>query len=219
LIGGVGVPAGVHYYEKIAASLSGDNPFPILLAHANLEMGRNFIVEGRIERLAEYLGGIFTDLSRAGATVGTIAAVTPYICLEQLRAISPIPIIDLPAALNDEIRRLGLRRVGLFGTNFVIESDLFGYLDVEVVKPAREEIADVDAIYLRLARGGKGSQDDRERLSGIARRLIQDGGAQTIVLAGTDFVTLYDAEPPDFPAIDTSRAHIAAIVDSMASGI
>ncbi len=217
MIGGLGVPAGIHYYESIARALPHSNPFPILLAHADLETGRNFIVDGEIDRLAEYLGGILTALSRAGATIGAIAAVTPHLCLEQLRAVSPIPLVELPAALNAELKTQGLRRVSLFGTSFVAESDFFGYLDVDVVKPSPEEIRDIDTLYINLARGAKGTQADRERLSDIAHRLLEREGVETIVLAGTDFVSLYDAEPPDFRAVDASRVHVDAICATLRS--
>jgi len=100
LIGGLGVPAGVHYYEHIVRALPGANLFPMLLAHADLETTRNFVVAGDKDGLAAYLGGMFSELSHAGATIGAIAAVTPHLCLEQLRAASPIPIIDMPGALN-----------------------------------------------------------------------------------------------------------------------
>jgi aspartate racemase len=211
LIGGLGVPAGIHYYESIARAARGTNTFPLLLAHADLETTRNFVVAGDVAGLSEYLAGFLTSLSRAGATVGAIAAVTPHVCLEQLRAASPIPIIDMPAALNAELKKLDLHRIALFGTSFVVETDLFGYLDVEAVRPSPEEIADLDSIYLQLARGAKGTQQDRERVSGIAYRLLDREGVEAIVLAGTDFVALYDSDPPEFRAVDASRVHVDAI--------
>jgi len=219
LIGGLGVPAGVHYYENIARALPGANPFPILLAHADLETASNYASAGDKDGLAAYLGGIFTALSHAGATVGAIAAVTPHLCLEQLRIVSPIPIIDMPTVLNAAIHELGLKRVSLFGTSFVVESGLFGYLDADTVKPTPEETREVDTIYWRLARGAKASQADRERLSDVANRLLDREGVEAIVLAGTDFVALYDAEPPDFPAIDASTVHMEAIVRRMAGDV
>ena len=209
------MPAGIHYYEQIARAVPRANSFPILLAHADLETTRNFVVEGDKEGLAAYLGGIFSALSQAGATIGAIAAVTPHLCLEQLRGASPIPIVDMPSVLNAALRELGLRRVSLFGTSFVVESDLYGYLDVETVKPSPEEIRDIDAIYIRVARGEKGTPLDRERVSGIAHRLLEREGVDAIVLAGTDFVALYDDEPPDFRAVDASRVHVDAIIKEM----
>ncbi len=105
--------------------------------------------------------------------------------------------------------------MSLFGTSFVVESDLFGYLDVEAVKPTADEIREVDAIYLRLARGDEATVSDRERLSGIAHRLLEREGVAAVVLAGTDFVAMYDAEPPDFPAVDAACVHVDAIVKRM----
>src|SRR5436305_79632 len=117
LIGGLGVPAGIHYYEEITRALPRGNAFPVLFAHADLETARNFFVAGDAEGLAAYLGGMLTSFSQAGATIGAIAAVTPHLCLNELRATSPIPIVDLPSALNAELRKQGLRRVSLFGTS------------------------------------------------------------------------------------------------------
>ncbi|HET9391914.1 MAG TPA: aspartate/glutamate racemase family protein [Candidatus Rubrimentiphilum sp.] len=216
LIGGLGVPAGIHYYESIVRA--SPDKSAVLLAEADFETARDFVVAGDTEALSQYLAGMLTSLSREGATIGAVAAVTPHVCLEQLRSASPIPIIDLPSALNAALAERGLRRVSLFGTSFVIETDLFGCLDVEVVKPTPEEIRDIDAIYTRLARGGEGTMSDRERLSDIARRLLEKEHVDAIVLAGTDFVALYDAQPPDFPTIDASRVHIDAIIKRMAQG-
>src|SRR5207248_512670 len=91
LIGGLGVPAGIHYYESIARASQDDSTVRVFLAHADLEKTRNFVVAGDADGLSGYLAGILTSLSRAGATIGAIAAVTPHLCLEQLRSASPIP--------------------------------------------------------------------------------------------------------------------------------
>jgi len=219
LIGGLGVPAGIHYYESIARASQDNGDVSVFLAHADLEKARNFVVAGDADGLARYLSGILTSLSRAGATIGAIAAVTPHLCLEQLRSASPIPIVDLPSTLNDALAERGLHRVSLFGTSFVAETDLFGYLDAEAVKPSPQEIQEIDAIYTSLARGVAGTQNDRERISAIARRLLDREGAEAIVLAGTDFVALYDSQPPDFPAVDASRVHVDAIVKRMAQDL
>lgn len=70
----------------------------------------------------------------------------------------------------------------LFGTRFVIESDLFGRLSsAELVRPRSEELGD-------------------------------DEGVEAVVLAGTDLSLVFNASYTDFPNLDCAGVHIQAIM-------
>ena len=137
LLGGLGVGAAVHYYRELAAAhTSAGREMALVMVHASIGRVTGYATSGDRQGLAAYLAGLLERLKAAGATVGVLPAVTPHICIEQLKPIAPIPVIDLTQVVADHIRERQLGKVALFGTRFVVESNLYGRLDAaEVARP------------------------------------------------------------------------------------
>ena len=77
----------------------------------------------------------------------------------------------------------------------------------------------VHTIYNDIALTGKrGTPAEVAFLEGVARDLIDRGGAQAILLAGTDLSSFYAEHPPSFPFLDVAELHINEIVRRAASG-
>lgn len=218
LIGGLGVGATVHYYRAIAAACSARELLPrITIAHADAPTALALVGEGRIDGLADYLAGFVGELAQGGATFAAIPAITPHICRAQLKARSPLPLVDMLDVTAQHVKERKLSRVALFGTKFTIDSQLFGVLDgVEVIQPSDAEIAEIHRIYMELAINGRCSESDEKKLREIAATLGQRDGAEAIVLAGTDLNLIFDESRAGFPAVDCAAAHIDTIVDRMA---
>ena len=142
LIGGLGVGATVHYYERIAAACKVRGVVPdLLMAHADVDHGQNLVRTGRLDELAQYLCGFIDRMARAGATAAVIPAVTPHICIGAVKQRATIPVIDIVETIAQEMRARRLRRVALLGTVFTMEGSLWGQLSgVEIVKPQAGEI-------------------------------------------------------------------------------
>jgi aspartate racemase len=152
-------------------------------------------------------------LQAAGATIGVVPAVTPHLCIDELKALASIPVIDITRAVREAIHARGLSRVAVFGTRFVVESDLFGRLSgVDVVRPRGSEIAFVHDAYSQLAHTAVVSVEHRQRLAALAETLQTRDGVEAVVLAGTDFALMFDARDTPFPHVDCARAHIEAIM-------
>ena len=60
--------------------------------------------------------------------------------------------------------------------------------------------------------GKRGSQPETRFLEDVARDVIGQGGAQAILLAGTDLSSFYAEQPPTYPVLDLARLHIDEIV-------
>lgn len=166
--------------------------------------------------LAEYLNRYIRRMRAAGAELAAIPAVTPHYCIKELAATSPLPIVTIFGPLRDELSRRALRRVAIFGTRFVIESDFFGALaDVEVVRPQPDEIALVHTIYVELAAAGKGSAEKRAQLTSLAKTLVERDRVNAIVLAGTDLTLLFDESSAEFPCVDCAAAHLREILKQL----
>jgi aspartate racemase len=214
LLGGLGVGAAVHYYRELAAAhTSAGREMDLVMVHASIRRATEYASTGDRQGLAVYLASLLARLKSAGATVGVLPAVTPHICIEQLKPIAPIPVIDLTQVVADHIRKRHLARVALFGTRFVVESNLYGRLDAaEVVRPLDSEIAFIHDAYTQLAHTGRASEDHRERFIDLAETLRRRDGVEAIVLAGTDFVVMFDEATTPFPHVDCTRAHVDVVM-------
>jgi aspartate racemase len=217
LIGGLGVGATVHYYQAIVDALRRrGQAAQMLIAHADVERVLADVREGDLSALAGYLAGLFDRLAAAGATFGTVPAVTPHICFPELARRSRLPLVSIVAETARAIASRDLRRVGLFGTRFVIESDLYGQLtDVAVVRPRPEEIDLIHDTYVGIVNAGRGNGRDRDVLRRVAHTLIERDSVDAIVLAGTELALVFDGANTDFPVVDCAAVHIDGIVRRM----
>ena len=211
LVGGLGVPAGIFYYERLVEAFT-ETPLRLLFAHADAHRAVGHVRAGEIQELAEYLGAFIESLAAGGAEFAAISAVTPHICIDRIVARSPIPIVSILEAVREELERQR-PRVALFGSRYVIESDLYGALTgFGVVRPTAEEIETIDRVYQALALRGRESAEDRELFNTLGKELTKRHGLDAMLVAGTDLSPVFAEHPPDFPIIDCSRIHVDAIV-------
>jgi aspartate racemase len=220
IVGGLGVGATVHYYEKITAACKARGVVPDLaIVHADVDKGQGFVREGRLDQLADYLAGFIEQLARAGAEAAVLPAVTPHICVSELTSRIELPLINIVEAIGSELRKRQLKRVALFGTTFTMQGSLWGQLSgVEIVKPQPDEIAFVGQAYQRILDTQRGHDADTEGLRRIAADLQRRDGVEAVLLAGTDLAVIFDEETAGFPCIDCARLHIDAIVEWLSSG-
>jgi aspartate racemase len=214
LVGGLGVGATVHYYERLARGCERLG-FALDIVIANAQTPRVFAYVEAKDRngLAEYLNGYIRRMQAAGAEMAVIPAITPLYCAKELAATSALPIVSLVDPLNRELAERKVRRVTIFGTRFVIESDLFGALrGVEVVRPGPEEVDRIHKTYVELAATGEASPEKYEKLTALAYHLVSRHAVDAILLAGTDLTLLFNESNTDFPHVDCAAVHIREIL-------
>ena len=217
VIGGLGVGATVHYYDKITAACKARGVSPdLVIAHADVDYGQDLVRAGKLDELAGYLASFIRRMARDGAAAAAIPAVTPHICIAQLTKLTPLPLINIVDPIAAELRARKIRRVALFGTTFTMEGSLWGQLaDAEIVKPQPDEIAFVGQAYQRILDSQKADAGDARSLRRIAADLQRRDGVEAILLAGTDLAVMFDETTAGFPAIDVARLHIDAIVETL----
>jgi len=110
------------------------------------------------------------------------------------------------------------QRVAVFGTRFVIESDLYGMAPgVEIVRPQPSEIDTIHTTYVELAARGEASAEQHRILTTLAHTLRERDQVDAIIFAGTDLSLLFNDANTDFPAIDCAALHLAAILRGLLS--
>ncbi|MBS0517234.1 MAG: amino acid racemase [Proteobacteria bacterium] len=219
IVGGLGVGATIHYYERIAAACKARGFSPdLVFVHADVEHGQSLIRAGRLDALADYLVSFMERLARAGAQSVAMPAVTPHICIGEIRQRTRLPIIDIVDSIAAELRARRLRRVALFGTVFTMEGGLWGQLkEVEIVKPQPDELAFIGRAYQAILDTQKADAADAAGLRRIAADLQRRDGVEAILLAGTDLAVMFDEQTAGFPAVDVARLHIDTIVERLAA--
>ena len=219
IVGGLGVGATVHYYEKITAACKVRGIVPdLVIVHADVDYGQGLVRAGKLDELAGYLASFIDRMGRAGADAVAIPAVTPHICIAQTIARTRVPIISIVDPIAKELRTRTLSRVALFGTTFTMEGGLWGLLSgVEIIKPQPDEIAFIGQAYQRILDTQKADAGDAAGLRGIAHELQRRDGVEAILLAGTDLAVMFDETTARFSAIDVARLHIEAIVEKLSS--
>jgi aspartate racemase len=212
IVGGLGVGATIHYYEKITAACAARGIVPdLVFNHADANTGQGFVREGRLDRLGDYLARYIDRLAAGGAEAVAIPAVTPHIA--EIKQRTPVPLIDIVETIGRELRARRLKRVALFGTIFTMQGSLWGQMtDAGIVKPEPDEMKFVGEAYQRLLDTWTPAAGDVERLRGIAAALQERDGVESILLAGTDLAVIFDEANAGFPCIDVARLHIDAIV-------
>jgi len=218
IVGGLGVGATVHYYEKITAACKARAIAPdLVIVHADVDHGQGLIRAGKLDALARYLAGFIERLARAGAKTAVLPAVTPHICIEELTPLLPIPLLNIVDVLAAELKRRTARRIALMGSVFTVQGSLWGQLaDVEIAKPQPDEIAFIGQAYQRIL-DGKTTPTDADDLRRIATTLQKRDGVELVLLAGTDLALMFDEATAGFPCLDVARLHIDAIVERLAT--
>jgi aspartate racemase len=215
LIGGLGLEAGIYYYKHLAKAHDDLGvPLQLVLVHADVNKAVGHMFAGELEELAQYELSLVRQLAAAGAGVAAIPAVTPHACIDAVMEASPVPLVNILHAIRDELQARGIRRIALLGTQFVIHSDLYGALpdSIDVIRPTAQESARIDELYRAYAVTGIGGGDERAELNRIGRNLCARERLDAIVLAATDLSALFESREPEFPYVDASRVHIAAIM-------
>lgn len=213
LVGGLGVGATIHYYQKLAEAHEVHGcTLDIVITHAETTRIFEYVKAANRSGMAEYLNGFLLRLKAAGAEVGVVPAVTPLYCWGELTTSSPLPLISMVDAVAAQLDTQGAGRVAIFGTRYVVESGFYGLLEgVEVVRPNPDEVDLIHGIYTELLRTRRGSEEQRRKLTTLAHTLMDRDRVHAILIAGTDLALILDESNIDFPHVDCAAVHLKSI--------
>ncbi len=217
LIGGLGVGAAIYYYRRLAeAHEKAGRRLNLAMVHAETPVVFDHVERGDRVGLARYLNSFVLRLEAAGAEMVAVPAVTPHFCVRDLMEISPLPVLNIFEPLTEELSARSVRRAAIFGTKFVIHSNLFGMVDpVEIVPWKTEEVDTIHRNYVELTRTGRGTDEQYVELSGLAAKIRERDGVDAILLAGTDLALLFDESNTNFPSVDCAAIHLKWITERL----
>jgi aspartate racemase len=226
IIGGIGPESTVEYYRQIIATYreqKRDGNYPaILLNSINLNKTLSWFIANEWGKATEYLIDEVQRLARAGADFGVLASNTHHVVFEELSRQSPIPLLSSVEATCEAVRALGLSKVGLFGTRFIMQGrfylDAFARAGITVAVPEQDEQTYIHDKYLGELVPGIFLPETHAGLLAIVDRMIERQGIEGLILGGTELPLILREEMyRDIPFLDTTKIHVERIVAQLLS--
>lgn len=173
--------------------------------------------------LAEYMDCIHRDdwqgvgelmLSSAGklAMIGANFLICPDNTIHQalplIEARSPLPWLHIADVVAVEAQRRGFRRIGLTGTRWLVESDIYPEIlsgrGLEYLRPSAEEREAISRIIFDELVRGVFKPESVALFQGVMARMKAEG-ADAVVLGCTEIPLLMNDTNSPLPTLDSTR--------------
>jgi aspartate racemase len=220
LIGGIGPESTLDYYRLIIRAFqerkSADYP-EILVYSANLTELLKLMEEKRWIALTDWLLHKIEALQKAGAEFATIGSNSPHVVFDDVKARSPLPLLSIVEAACRKAQELGVKRLGLLGTEFTMQSDFFQkpFLakGMSVVVPEPEDQHLIHRKHFTEIELGIIKDSTREELLAVARRMIDRHAIEALILGCTELPLILTRDEFGISFLNTTGIHAEAIVD------
>ena len=219
LIGGIGPAATYFYYLGIIRAVDDlGGELELTIAHASAPALIANFGSGDETAQADIFKRLIDQLRAAGAEVAAVTSIGGHFCIEALKRISALPLIDIVEAVAEEIQGGGYKKLGIIGTRKAMETRLYGGLSsVEIVLPDEADLDRVHRHYVAMAVPGMVTEAQRKVFFSVGRRLCEDQGAEAVLLGGTDLFLAFDDQDCGFKTIDCAAIHVAALARAASS--
>ena len=224
IIGGLGPESTLDYYRRLVAVYrrrTGDGTYPrVIINCVDLSTVVAHVTAQRHAELAAFLVTELKKLSEAGVDVALIAANTPHIVFDQVRAQSPLPLISIVEATCRAARARHLSRVALFGTRFTMQGQfypaVFAGSGVALVVPTPDEQATIHDIYMDELVHGVVLRESHATLLLMVERMKTRHDIDGLILGGTELsLILLETEHAGVAFLDTTTIHVEEAVELM----
>ncbi len=218
LIGGIGPAATDLYYRGLIDEMKRRQaPLEATIVHADAPtLVANFEAR-RPDAQTDIYVRLTERLKNAGAEAVAITSIGGHFCIAEFRPRSVLPVLGMIEAMNAHMTEARFGRVGLIGTDTVMQTGFYGGLTgVEILAPDDAAIPEVHRAYVDMALAAKVTDAQRDIFVREGRKLTERG-AETILLGGTDLFLAFEKDPPDFNTLDCAEVHIQALADAACS--
>ena len=213
LIGGIGPAATDYYYRGLIRALAAKGKtLELTIAHADAPTLIGNLERGDAAAQAAIFATLIGRMKAAGAEAAAISSIGGSFCIDALRPLSPLPLIDIIEEVDRALKESGLKKVGLIGTRTVMETRFYGGLSAaDIIVPDEPERGQVNQNYIDMAMSGQVTDSQRTLFFAAAQRLCNDHGAEAVMLGGTDLFLAFDGQDCGVPVVDCAGLHIEAL--------
>ena len=221
LVGGMSWESTVSYYrlinEGVKEKLGGLHSARCVLYSVDFAEVEGLQRAGHWAEATQCMVAAARSVETAGADFVLLCTNTMHKVADAMQAGLRIPLLHIADATGEQVRRAGIRRVGLLGTRFTMEEDFYhGRLvrqfGLEVVVPDAPEREMVHrVIYDELCLGCLRAES-KVHVRGVMDQLAQRG-AEGIILGCTELGLLIGDGDGPVTLFDTTRIHAQAAVE------
>ncbi|MDX2201060.1 MAG: amino acid racemase [Phycisphaerae bacterium] len=214
ILGGVGWPATQRYYEVIQrATRKARGPMaaaPLLIESLNNAHLHQLALREDWPAVSQELARAARGLQNAGADMVVLACNTLHRCADEITEVLNVPFLSIVDAVRDELVRQRLSTVGIVGTRFMLDRDLYGpslrAAGVSLIYPEASDRDIVSRISFAASDDCR-SPESVQSLREVGARLLQRG-AGAILFACTDLTVFVEDDCPfSFSVLDSARIH------------
>jgi aspartate racemase len=214
LIGGIGPAATDYYYRRLVAEFARINePLEMTIAHADAPTLIANLANNNVDEQVNIYDRLTNRLALAGADCVVVTSIAGHFCIDAFRKSSPLAVIDMLMAVDAEVQKRALKRVGILGTRTVMETRFFsGISTAEIIIPSGSALEDVHAAYVSMALSGQVSDEQRAVFDAACNWFTDKAGVDAIMLGGTDLALVYQEGNTRFPLVDCAAIHVDEVV-------
>jgi aspartate racemase len=222
ILGGIGPEATILYYRKLTEqfkTVTQSNSHPhVVINSVDLNQINIFIANNEMQKMALYLASEVKSLKDAGASIVAIASNTPHIVFDDIEKMSTIPMLSIVAATAKKAAVLNLKKLGLLGTKFTMESSfyqtVFERYSIEIITPNLEDQSYIVNKYATELTHGIANGETRIGFKAIINKMVSDHQLDGMIVGCTEFpLVIAPKDYPNIQLLDTVAIHIDAILE------
>lgn len=226
IIGGIGPEATIDYYRIIIQRFRRkrrDAGSPeILIFSLDVKKSIQMMEADKWDELLDYILEGTRSLHKAGADFALVAANTPHIFFDELRAQSPLPLLSIVEETLAEAKRLKLEKVGLVGTGFTMKADfyqkVFAGKGISIVVPNPNERDYIHEKIMSELQFGIVVEETKRDIMAIVGRMIEAELIQGLIIGCTELPLIFGKKEFNISYLNTSRIHAESAVDYCLAG-
>jgi aspartate racemase len=226
ILGGMSPESTIEYYQYITRTYTqrfGDYGYPeIIIYSVSFQPYVDWPNEERWDLVAQGLSQAAQRLEAAGADFILIATNTMHLVLDQVQANVHIPILSLPNVVAEAILAKGIKSVGLLGTRFTMEKNLYqdalARSGITVLIPDADDREVVNRVIYDELVAGQIRAASRAAYLDIIKKLVARG-AQGVILGCTEIPLLVSEADAGLPLFDTTLLHAEAALNYATSHV
>ncbi len=206
ILGGMGPQATLLLMKKVfeAVSAKDDNQHIPLVVHQNTQVPSRikFIIDGGQDNPLPVLRKMACDLTTLGCDLLAMPCNTAHFFYQEIASNVDVPFLNMIESSSLEIKRLGLKKVGILASPAVRLVKVF---DPYFEAYGLEKVYADDAVMLNIIRNIKGNDFSTELTKDLvleSKKLI-DKGCDGLLIACTEISLLVDCIPKEFIWVDS----------------
>lgn len=220
IIGGMSWESTESYYrlinEGIKKRLGNLHSADLLIHSVDFAPIEALQAKGAWDEMGEILANSGKRLQAAGAQGLLLATNTMHNVIADIQAANNLPIIHIADVTATAIKREGLTKIALLGTQFTMTQDFYKQrlidAGLQVLIPDADARAEVNRIIYEELCQGQLLERSRQHYQQVIQELA-DKGAEGVILGCTEIGLLIQQQVSPIPVFDTTTIHAAAAVD------